>query len=56
MNDVNTNFEFQQATEAEMASYLTSLNPKKPSGYDKIPPKLVRLSSDIVSKPLAMME
>ena len=49
MNDINTNFEFQQATEAEIASYLMSLNPKKPPGYDKIPPKLVKLSSDILS-------
>ena len=55
MNDINTNFEFQQATEAEIASYLTSLNPKKPPGYDKIPPKLVKLSSDILSKPLTMI-
>ena len=54
MNDINTNSEFQQTTEAEIASYLTSLNSKKPSGYDKIPPKLVRLSSDILSEPLTM--
>ena len=52
MNDINANFEFRQATEAEITSYLTSLNPKKPSGYDKIPPKLVRLSS---ARPLTMM-
>ena len=50
INDINTNFEFQQATEAEIASYLTSLNPEKPLGYDKISPKLVRLSSDILSR------
>ena len=55
MNDINTNFEFQQATEAETASYLTSFNPKKPPGYDKIPPKLVKLSSAILSKPLTMI-
>ena len=54
MNDINTNFEFKQATEAEIASYLTSLNPKKPPGYDKIPHKLVRLSSDILSRPLTI--
>ena len=55
MNDINTNFEFQQATEAEIASYLMSLNPKKPPGYDKIPPTLVRLSSDILCRPLTMI-
>ena len=55
MNDINTNFEFQQATEAEIASYLTSLNPKEPPGYDKIPPKLVKLLSHILSKPLTMI-
>ena len=55
MNDINTNFEFQQATEAEITSYLTSLNPNKPPGYDKIPPKLVKFSSDILSKPLTMI-
>ena len=55
MNGINTNFEFQQATEAEIASYLTSLNPKRPPGYDKIPQKLARLSSDILSRPLTMI-
>ena len=39
----------------KIASYLATLNPKKPSGYDKIPPKLVRLSSDILSRPLTMI-
>ena len=55
MNDINTEFEFQQATEAEIVSYLTSFNPKKPPGYDKIPPNLVRLSSDVLSRPLTMI-
>ena len=55
MNDINANFKFQQATEAEIASYLTLLNPKKPSGYDKILPKLVSLSSDLLFKPLTMI-
>ena len=39
------------ATEADIFDRLLSVNPQKPGGYDKIPPKLVSLSADVLAKP-----
>ena len=53
MNDINTNFEFQQATQAKIGAYLRNLTQQ--ATRNKIPPKLVKLSSDILSRPLTMI-
>ena len=49
--DENIKFEFMSATEADIFDRLLSVSPQKPGGYDKIPPKLVSLSADVLAKP-----
>ena len=39
------------AAGADIFNRLLSVNPQKPGAYDKIPPKLVSLSADILAKP-----
>ena len=50
-SEENVKFEFKPATEADIFHRLLSWNPQKPGGYDKIPPKLVSLSADVLAKP-----
>ena len=40
-----------QSTEAGIFDRLLSVNPQKPGGYDKVAPKLVSLSADVLAKP-----
>ena len=47
----NVKFEFMPATEADIFDRLLSVNRQKPGGYDKIPPKLVSFSADVLAKP-----
>ena len=49
--DKNIKFVFMPATEADIFDRLLSVNLQKPGGYDKIPPKLVSLSADVLVKP-----
>ena len=49
--DENIKFEFMLATKAEVFDRLLSVNLQKPAGYDKIPPKLISLSADVLAKP-----
>ena len=49
--DENVKSEFIPATEADIFDRLLSVNAQKPGGYDKIPPKLVSLSADVLAKP-----
>ena len=39
------------ATEADIFDRSLSVYPQKPGVYDKIPPKLVSLSTDALAKP-----
>ena len=41
-------FSFPQATKDEINCILKNINPKKSTGPDKIPPKLVKIAADIL--------
>ena len=49
--DENIKFEFMPVADADSFDRLLSANHQKPGGYDKIPPKLVPLSADVLAKP-----
>ena len=46
-------FSFPQATKDEINCILKNINPKKSTGPDKIPPKLVKIAADILDSPLS---
>ena len=46
----NDTFTFPKATQEEINSIIKSLNPKKATGPDGIPPKIVKLSSNVIDK------
>ena len=47
-------FSFEPTNPAEVQKRLKNINTKKPTGFDKIPPKLVKPSAEILSTPLSI--
>ena len=47
-------FSFEPTNPVEVQKHLTTINTKKATGFDKIPPKLVKLSAEILSTPLSI--
>ena len=45
-------FSFEPTNPVEVQKRLKNINTKKATGFDKIPPKLVKLSAEILSTPL----
>ena len=52
-NHIFTNsFQFKTVRQSEVEKHLNRIDTKKATGVNKIPPKLVKLASNILSKPL----
>ena len=49
-------FSFEATNPVEVQKHLKNINTKKITGFDKIPPKLVKLSAEILSIPLSIAE
>ena len=47
-------FSFEPTNPVEVQKRLKNINTKKATGFDKIPPKLVKLSAEILSTPLSI--
>ena len=47
-------FSFEPTNLVEVQKRLKNINTKKATGFDKIPPKLVKLSAEILSTPLSI--
>ena len=45
--------QFNSVTTSEIYKLLKNIDDKKTTGTDKIPPKLVRISAEVLSQPLA---
>ena len=48
-------FSFEPTYPVEVQKHLKNIDTKKVSGFDKIPPKLVKLSAEILSTPLSIV-
>lgn len=48
-------FKFNPVTEIQVSKMLKSINPKKAIGIDGIPPLLLKISADIITKPLTCL-
>jgi len=48
----NSIFDFKFTTCAEVKSHLNSLDPKKATGVDALPPKILKAASNIISQPI----
>ena len=46
-------FQFNSVTTSEIYKLLKNIDDKKAAGTDKIPPKLVKISAEVLSQPLA---
>ena len=46
-------FQFDSVTTSEIYKLLKNINFKNATGTDKIPPKLVKISAEVLSQPLA---
>ena len=51
----NLSLSFRHTNENEVATILHSLNPKKATGPDKIPPKLIKMAKPVISDTLALV-
>ena len=51
--NTNNQFHFQPVTQTEISKSLKSLNPKKATGVDNIPPKILNCSAQSISVPLS---
>ena len=51
-NTLTNSFNFREVGSDEVENKLSQINPKKSTGYDHIPPKLVKLSSNVLASPL----
>jgi hypothetical protein len=51
-HNTNNQFHFQSVTQTEISKSLKSLNPKKATGVDNIPPKILNCSAPSISVPL----
>ena len=47
-------FSFEPTNLVEVQKRLQNIDTKKATGFDKIPPKLVKLSAEILSTPLSI--
>ena len=46
-------FQFNSVTTSEICKLFKNIDSKKATGTDKIPPKLVKISAELLSQPLA---
>ena len=46
-------FNFSTVTSESIEKHLKSVNPKKATGYDNIPPKILKCSANIICKPIS---
>ena len=51
----NQRLSFRHTNENEVTKILHSLNPKKATGPDKIPPKLIKMAKPVISDTIAGM-
>ena len=51
----NQSLSFRHTNENQVAKILHSLNPKKTTGADKIPPKLIKMAKPVISVTIAGM-
>ena len=51
----NQSLSFRHTNENEVAKILHSVNPKKATGRDKIPPKLIKMAKPVISDTIAGM-
>ena len=50
-----TEFKLDPVTEAEVYKYLSNVKPTKSTGYDKIPPKLIKDAAGVISRSLTII-
>ena len=50
-----TDFSFREVLERDVCKKLKNLNPKKATGHDNIPPKLVKIGASILCKPITYL-
>ena len=50
-----TGFKLDPVTETEVYKYLSNVKPTKSTGYDKIPPKLIKGAAGVISKSLPII-
>ena len=49
-------FSFEPTNPVEVQKCLINIDTKKATGFDKIPPKLVKLSAEVLSPPLFLLQ
>ena len=54
-HEANNSFSFQLVSPSTVRTYLKSFNPRKATGFDNIPGKLLRLAHEELSNPLASL-
>lgn len=48
-------FNFQEVPEENILKSLKQLNPKKSTGYDGIQPRIVKMSADVIARPISLI-
>ena len=49
-----TEFKLHSVTEIEVYKYLSNVKPTKSTGYDQIPPKLIKDAAGVISRSLTI--
>ncbi len=52
-HQLQSNFEFKEVSPDLVQSTLSKLNPAKATGYDKIPPKVLKIAAPVIANPIA---
>ena len=55
VNQSETEFNLDPVTETEVYKYLSNVKPTKSTGYDKIPPKLIKDAAGVISRSLTII-
>ena len=51
-NSESANFDFKETTRDDVYKIMKNMNPKKSCGYDGIPPKLLKIAAEELTKPV----